>query len=80
MEATSPYRIPDIAAGVSLRVVVRAFDNAGNARDSVVDVRNLNLALSLAKDNLIGLSTAAVVIIFLIWHLRSHHKRRRSVV
>ena len=80
VEATSPYRIPDIAAGASLRVIVRAFDNAGNARDSVVDVRNLNLALSLTKDNWIGLSIAAVVIIFLIRHLRSHHKRRRSVV
>lgn len=59
---------------------MRAFDNAGNARDEAVDVRNLNLFLSLARDNWIGLSIALAILAFLAWHLRTAHRRRKKVV
>ena len=80
IEATSPHRIQDAEAGKKLRVTVRAFDNAGNARDESVDIRNLNLALSFLKENQIGLAIAIIILAFLVWHLRTRHKRRRGVV
>ena len=80
VEATSPYRIPDAELGSNLRVIVRAFDNAGNARDGTIDVRNLNLLFSLAKDNWIGLMIAVAILAFLVWHFRmAHHRKRQRV-
>lgn len=81
VEAASPYRIQDVAEGGAIRVVVRAFDNAGNVRDGTVDIRNLNLIISLAKDNWIGLSVTFAILAFLIWHLRkAHYKKRKKLV
>lgn len=57
------------------------FDNAGNARDGTADVRNLNLIISLVKDNYIGIAMAAVIAAFLAWHLvKERHKRKRVKV
>ena len=79
VEASSPYRVPDIDQGGGLRVMVRAFDNAGNARDGMVDVRNLNLFISLAKDNYIGIAIAAVIAAFLARHLIKERRKRKKV-
>jgi hypothetical protein len=74
VEAANPYRIPDVEPGARLRVVVRAFDNSGNIRDGTVDVNNLNLALSLTKDNWIGLVIILIILAFLLRHFRTHRK------
>lgn len=79
VEATSPYRIPDVAVGRALRVVVRAFDNAGNVRDGTIDIRTLNFVLSLVRDNWIGLSIALAVLVFLVWHLITVHRRAEKL-
>jgi len=77
VEATSPYRVPEVSGG-ALRIIVRAFDNAGNVRDGAVDIRNLNFILSLAKDNYIGIAIAVVIAAFLAEHLiKERHKRKK---
>ena len=78
VEATSPYRVPDIIPGARLSLIVRAFDNAGNARDGTIGINNLNLFVSLLRDNWIGLVIALVILAFLTWHLRTAHHRRKS--
>ncbi len=45
LEAASPYRIPDIGTG-NVRIIIRAFDNAGNTRDAVIDTESINVIQS----------------------------------
>lgn len=78
VEASSPYRMPDIIPGAQLSLIVRAFDNAGNARDGTISINNLNFFFSLLRDNWIGLVIALIVLMFLLRHFRSHHRRKHG--
>ena len=75
IEASSPYKISDIGGG-TIRLVVRAYDNAGNYRDGFIEIRGLNLALSILKENYIGLIIAFVaILISFLKHLVNHKKQ-----
>jgi hypothetical protein len=72
VEATSPYRIPDI--GTNVRVVIRAFDHAGNTRDGVAEFKSGNLIMSILKANYLGFVFAGLILLFVIRHIWLRHR------
>jgi hypothetical protein len=62
VQTESPYQVPNIVSA-NLRIVVRAFDNAGNVRDEHVDTYN---PLAFFKNNL-TIIVILLTIIFLIF-------------
>ncbi|MBX4211340.1 MAG: cohesin domain-containing protein [Candidatus Yanofskybacteria bacterium] len=75
LEADSPYRIPDVGPG-SVKVVIRAFDHAGNTRDGVVEFKSKNFVLALLKENYIGLGIAFTLLILFMFHMLRRHRAR----
>lgn len=74
IQTESPYRVPSTAT--KTRVIVRAFDTAGNIRDASIDVDTSSL-LALAMRNIWTLALAAALILILalfgIHYLIRHH-------
>ena len=71
VEATSPYQISNIGTN-NTRIIVRAFDNAGNVRDGIADISGLNSITTIFKNyglalTLIFLFSAVIFIIIHIW-------------
>lgn len=75
IQTESPYQLPLNISGEE-RVIVRAFDKAGNARDASVDVKIPWAFYKLIQDNfvLILLITLGLILLLLIIHyLFGHH-------
>ncbi|MDP2647824.1 MAG: cohesin domain-containing protein [Candidatus Yanofskybacteria bacterium] len=74
VEATSPYRIPDVGLGAA-QVVIRAFDKAGNFRDATVEFKSGSFIVRIVQENYIGLFAALLISGLFIWHLRQRHRK-----
>ncbi len=77
IQTESPYRVPTDSK--NMRVIVRAFDAAGNTRDTAVDV-NVSTIMALIVQNAWNVGLSAIVIILLalfgIHYLIAHHVLR----
>ena len=75
-EATSPYQLPMSVYG-DVRVIVRAFDKAGNARDEIVDANTPSSILGFLTNNigtiLLTLLLLLVSALFVAHYLFGHH-------
>ena len=67
--AHSPYELPSNISG-SLRVIVRAFDKAGNVRDGSIDVTLSSNFLKFIFDNIL----LVILILIMITHFLFRHK------
>lgn len=70
VESQSPYTVPT-QSSTDVRVIVRAFDKAGNVRDSHIDITLHPTLMSLIQAN--ALSIILALVILLILALVSHH-------
>lgn len=72
----SPFEMPSGVSG-SMRIIVRAFDKAGNAKDSTIDVAVSQSLLYFFKDNLLLVLLILLVLLhFLFGHRIGHHIKR----
>jgi len=76
VQAESPFQIPVKTSG-DLRVVVRAFDQAGNVRDASIDIAGFSIA-GFVKENSVALLFALLILIT-SWVLISHFLFMRRV-
>ena len=79
IQTESPYQLP-LTVSRDLRVIVRAFDKAGNVRDESVDVHVPFLFMKFITDNLIWILLGILLFILLliiIHYLFGHHIVRR---
>lgn len=70
VESQSPYTVPTQGAK-DLRVIVRAFDKAGNVRDSHIDIRLHPTFMNFLTAN--ALTIILILLILLLLALVSHH-------
>lgn len=68
IEAESPYQLPKIISG-NLRVLVRATDKSGNARDEQVDGDFPEPILSVIKDKIVFILSGILALIFIYFIL-----------
>ena len=79
VETDSPYQLPAESAG-NARVIVRAFDRAGNARDESIDVSVPFAPFKFINDHLVAILLAIIlliVVLFLVHYFFGHHIIRR---
>jgi hypothetical protein len=78
VQAESPFQLP-IAVTSEARVLVRAFDRAGNVQDASIDVNAPVIIPNVIKNNLVTILAVALIIILLmvlIHYLISHRVLR----
>lgn len=75
VEAASPYRIPAVQSG-DMRVVVRAFDRAGNTRDGVIDFYATHFFLSFFRANR-WLTLTILALMVIPWFLLLRNRKKQ---
>jgi hypothetical protein len=76
-QSESPFQVP-LSKDTSLKVIVRAIDNAGNIRDVSVDVYRPSTLTKFITDNIyyiILILLLTIVLLFLVYHFLSKHLR-----
>lgn len=76
VEATSPYQLPVKTSG-NVRVLVRAYDAAGNVIDKQLDIRGFSF-IGFIKGNIVALLVAALLVV-MGWLLVSYYLFTRRV-
>ena len=71
IQSESPYQIPALVSG-NLRIMVRAFDRAGNARDASIDTSMPVLFSKLSRDGLIWILIILFISVLLAHYLFGH--------
>ena len=83
MQTESPYQLPSVL-GKHFRVVVRAFDRAGNVTDEQINITVGTSVLSWIKANifiLLGIALAALILYFILHlHLWNRVQRYKAVL
>lgn len=75
VEAESPYQIPDYLPG-TLRVVVRAFDRAGNVRDEIIEPAGEYATLAFLRKHVVVIyfsSIALFLALGILHYFFGHH-------
>ena len=75
IQTESPYQLPVLSSN-DLRVIVRAFDKAGNARDANIDISMPFPLFKFLKDNLanILLSLISLILAYSLFHYLFGHR------
>jgi hypothetical protein len=83
IRAESPYQLPDLL-GKNFRVIVRAFDKAGNVTDETITVTIGTSIVGLVKQNIfiiLGVLLALAILYFILHlHLRNRIARYREAM
>ncbi len=75
VQAESPFQLPTLLKSEA-RVMVRAFDQAGNVQDATLDINAPQIVPSIVKENLMMILTIAfgiLLLLIILHYLTSHH-------